>query len=168
MDENTIRAADAISEALDDGYDIAEFTANALCTAAAEAGGIEELLANRSGSWEADLVRRLMEGTAGDDLARFRKQEPEPGRCDAELRYVRGTWRLEVRVPEMLVQGGWPTTHLGTDQAAVPTVEQRTEALGPLGYRPADPERVGWTWSEVQESPDLPPVLVAYTTVRPL
>src|SRR5262249_21237478 len=41
--------------------------AHALATAAARLGGIEELLAGRPGSWEADLVRQLVAGTVGWD-----------------------------------------------------------------------------------------------------
>ncbi|WP_405425539.1 hypothetical protein [Streptomyces erythrochromogenes] len=59
--------AAAITEALHDGHDIAEFIAHALCQVAADEGGIEEVLRNRSGSWEAGHVRSLMEGTAGPD-----------------------------------------------------------------------------------------------------
>lgn len=82
IDDLTRRAADAITEALDDGIDVAEFLAHALCTVAAEQGGIEEVLRNRSGSWEAGHVRNRMEGTVGPDnegLELYRKDaEPEP------------------------------------------------------------------------------------------
>ncbi|MFE4574627.1 hypothetical protein [Streptomyces chartreusis] len=67
MDDLTRRAADAIAEALDNGVDVAEFVAHALCRVAADEGGIEEVLRNRSGSWEAGHVRSLMEGTVGPD-----------------------------------------------------------------------------------------------------
>lgn len=45
--------------------DFADFIAGALTAVAANVGGREELLAGRSGSWEADLVRQLIAGTAG-------------------------------------------------------------------------------------------------------
>ncbi|MER7688650.1 hypothetical protein [Streptomyces sp. NPDC097610] len=49
MDDLTRRAADTIAEALDDGRDVAEFLAHALCTVAADEDGTEEVLRNRSG-----------------------------------------------------------------------------------------------------------------------
>ncbi|WP_330335741.1 hypothetical protein OHS33_39545 (plasmid) [Streptomyces sp. NBC_00536] len=76
MDHLTRRAADVIAEALADGRDVAEFLAHALCTVAAKEGGTEEVLRNRSGSWEAGYVRSLMEGTVGPDgeaLATYRE-----------------------------------------------------------------------------------------------
>jgi hypothetical protein len=60
-------AAGAIAAALDEGRDVAEFLAHALCTVAADRGGIEAVLRNRPGSWEAEHIRRLMEGTVGPD-----------------------------------------------------------------------------------------------------
>ena len=94
MDRRTRRTADAITEALDEGRDVAEFLAHALCYVAAKEGGTEEVLCNRSGSWEAGHVRSLMEGTVGPDaeaLDWYRKDaEPETGLCDAELRFKQG------------------------------------------------------------------------------
>lgn len=172
MDDRNRRAAAAITDALDDGVDVAEFLANALCTVAAKEGGIEEVLRNRSGSWEAGHIRSLMEGTVGPDgegLAMYRKDdEPEPGLCDAELRRTQGGWRMEVKVPAMLLSGGWPTTEFSGRGPTAPTVTERNEALEELGYRPADPERVGWNWIEAQESPDEPAYFIAHTQVRPL
>lgn len=172
MDDLTRRTAADIWEALDDGVDVAEFLAHALCQVAAEQGGIEEVLRNRSGSWEAGHVRNLMEGTVGPDgegLAMYRKaDEPEPGLCDAELRSSQGVWRLDVRVPALLLTGGTPTTEFTGRGTTVPTVAERNEALAALGYRVADPDRVGWTWIEAQEAPDQPVYFIAHTPVRPL
>lgn len=75
MDDLIERAAAVITEALDEGSDIGEFLADALCRVAAAEGGIEEVLRNRSGSWEAGHIRNLMEGTVGPDgegLAAYR------------------------------------------------------------------------------------------------
>lgn len=46
--------------------DFADLTAQVLTSVAANLGSVETLLAGRPGSWEADLVRRLVDGTAGD------------------------------------------------------------------------------------------------------
>lgn len=51
-DRSSRRAIAAIAEALDDGGDVAEFLAHARCTVAAQEGGVEEVLRNRSGSAE--------------------------------------------------------------------------------------------------------------------
>lgn len=172
MDDRNSRAAAAITDALDDGVDVAEFLANALCTVAAKEGGIEEVLRNRSGSWEAGHVRSLMEGTVGPDgegLEMYRKDdEPEPGLCDAELRFKRGEWHLDVRVPGLLGNGPRTKVPTSTEGPTAPTVTERNAALEELGYRPADPERVGWNWIEAQESPDQPAYFIAHTQVRPL
>ena len=157
MDDRNRRAAAVIAEALDDGVDVAEFLAHALCTVAAKEGGIEEVLRNRSGSWEAGHVRNLMEGTVGPDgegLDMYRAAEPETKGCDAELRRTQGGWRLEVRVPGRTLTGGWPTIEFSGRGTTVPTVTERNEALEELGYRPVDPESVGWNWIEAQEFPD--------------
>jgi hypothetical protein len=49
------------------GYDVAEFVAHAAAYAANHLGGTEELLSNRSGSWEASHLRELLVGTVGPD-----------------------------------------------------------------------------------------------------
>jgi hypothetical protein len=67
MDATTRQAVTAITAALQEGHDVAEFLAHALCYVAAQQGGIDAVLRNRPGSWEADHVRRLMAGTVGED-----------------------------------------------------------------------------------------------------
>src|SRR5689334_5382087 len=85
MDNLIRRAADVIAEALEEGRDVTEFLAHALCTVAAKEGGTEEVLRNRPGSWEAGYIRSLMEGTVGPDgegLAVYRQEAgPETGSC---------------------------------------------------------------------------------------
>lgn len=59
--------------------DFGEIACQVLTTVAANVGGVEELLAGRPGSWEADYVRQIVHSTAGDrpeDLAPWRT---EPG-----------------------------------------------------------------------------------------
>ncbi|WP_042404445.1 DUF6303 family protein [Streptacidiphilus carbonis] len=170
-DQNSRRAAAAIAEALDDGVDVAEFLAHALCTVAAAEGGVEEVLRNRSGSWEAGHLRSLMEGTVGPDgegLAAHRK-DAEPETFEAELRPKQGGWRLDVRLPG-LPGSGWPTTSFSDRGTTVPTVTERNAALEALGYRPADPdaEHVGWAWIEAQETADEAAYFIGVTRVLPL
>jgi hypothetical protein len=66
-DATTRQAVAAITAALHEGRDVAEFLAHALAYVAAAEGGIEEVLRNRSGSWEAGHLRSLLEGTVGPD-----------------------------------------------------------------------------------------------------
>jgi hypothetical protein len=56
-----------------------------MAAAAAHVGGIEALLGGRSGSWEPDLVRQLVDGTAdtADSDDRPWAFRTEPGRADA-------------------------------------------------------------------------------------
>ncbi|WP_158021585.1 helix-turn-helix domain-containing protein [Mycolicibacterium chubuense] len=56
--------------------DWAEFITLALAGAAANAGGIETVLAGRPGSWEAEMIRRTLQSTVFDDkdLLRHRTQ----------------------------------------------------------------------------------------------
>lgn len=173
MDDRNRRAAAAITEALEDGVDVAEFLANALCTVAAKEGGIEEVLRNRSGSWEAGHLRNLMEGTVGpngEGLDMYRAAEPETKGYDAELRRTQGGWRLDVQVPGRTPTGGWPTIEFSGRGTTVPTVTERNEALEELGYRPVDPERgaLGWSWIEAQEFPDQAAYFIGTLQVRSL
>ncbi|MEU3279243.1 DUF6303 family protein [Streptomyces antibioticus] len=174
MDNLTRRAADVIAEALEDGRDVAEFLAHALCYVAAKEGGTEEVLRNRSGSWEAGHVRNLMEGTVGpygEGLDGYRQDaEPETESYDAELRRTQGGWRLQVQVPGMLAKGDWPTTEFSGRGPTMPTVAERDAALEELGYRPVDPERgaLGWSWIEAQEFPDQAAYFIGTVQVRPL
>jgi hypothetical protein len=47
--------------------DFADFLAHVLAAVAANVGSVERVTAGRPGSWEADLVHRLVFGTVGDD-----------------------------------------------------------------------------------------------------
>jgi hypothetical protein len=75
MNDLDRQAIDVISSALESGVDVAAFLATALCAIAAREGGVEEVLRNRPGSWEAMHIRGLMEGTVGpygEELGRYR------------------------------------------------------------------------------------------------
>jgi hypothetical protein len=58
--------------------DFADFLAAVLASVTANVGGVERLLAGRPGSWEADLVRQLVEGTVGSDEAYLLEHRTEP------------------------------------------------------------------------------------------
>jgi hypothetical protein len=49
-----------------------------VAAAAANLGGIEELLAGRPGSWEADQVRTMLHSTVGCDDAQLLGHRTEP------------------------------------------------------------------------------------------
>lgn len=57
-----------------DPVDWPQFVATALTAAAANVGGTEIALRGRPGSWEADAVRQLVDGTGGDDLTGWRTE----------------------------------------------------------------------------------------------
>lgn len=83
--QTRVRGAGTPSE-VTEPVDFADIVAQVLTAVAANVGSVEALLAGRPGSWEADLVRRLLEGTAGedvDDLVR-RRTEPVLLELDAE------------------------------------------------------------------------------------
>ena len=79
--ENAARAAytrsavRALSHALVCEPDWPGWLAQVLASVAADAGGSSALTASRPGSWEADLVDRLVRGTVGYDDAFL----PAPG-----------------------------------------------------------------------------------------
>lgn len=58
--------------------DFAEFVTLAVAGAAANLGGIEQALAGRSGSWEADKVRDLLHATVGYDEQHLLDHRTEP------------------------------------------------------------------------------------------
>lgn len=58
--------------------DFAEFLTRAVAAAAANADGIEALLAGRPGSWEAEHVRNMLHSTVGFDDAQLLEHRTEP------------------------------------------------------------------------------------------
>ncbi len=60
-------ARDAVLQAVDHEHDFAGWFAFVLAAAASELGSTAALTAQRPGSWEADLVQRLVKGTVGWD-----------------------------------------------------------------------------------------------------
>lgn len=58
--------------------DFAEAACRVITAVAANAGGVEALLAGRPGSWEADLVRQIVRGTAGEGERELMHHRTEP------------------------------------------------------------------------------------------
>lgn len=58
--------------------DFAEFVTLAVAGAAANLGSIEQILAGRPGSWEADSVRQMLISTVGDDEHYLLEHRTEP------------------------------------------------------------------------------------------
>lgn len=56
--------------------DFADLAAHVLTSVAANLGGAESLLAGRPGSWEADVLRQLINGTAPEDEIHRYRTEP--------------------------------------------------------------------------------------------
>jgi hypothetical protein len=63
--EHTDAAVDAVLAAVAAPPRFAEWLAHVLAAAAAELGSTAALTADRPGSWESDLVDRLVRGTVG-------------------------------------------------------------------------------------------------------
>lgn len=68
--------------------DFAAIVAQVLTAVAANVGSGETLLAGRSGSWEADLVRQLVNGTAGEDPDDLLSWRTEPVRLEFDAEDV--------------------------------------------------------------------------------
>ncbi|MEU7802608.1 hypothetical protein AB0B10_25450 [Micromonospora arborensis] len=81
--QTRVRGAGTPSEATEP-VDFADIAAHVLTSVAANLGGVEALLAGRPGSWEADLVRRLIEGTTGEDRILAWRTEPHQLHLDVE------------------------------------------------------------------------------------
>lgn len=79
-DETMARTVAALNDARRAGFDMGEFICHTVTAAAANAGGAEELLSVRTGSWEADYVRQIIRSTAGEDLADLLRHRTEPVR----------------------------------------------------------------------------------------
>lgn len=98
--------------------DFAEFAALALAATAANVGGIEELLAGRPGSWEADHLRNLLTSTVGYDEQHLWEHRTEPvviavpvdqilneiGVRDVFDDSAREVWRLQAEVGDELTE----------------------------------------------------------------
>jgi Helix-turn-helix len=88
---NTSRAVEALTRAARTEHDFAGWLASVLAQVAGQLGSSDALIEGRPGSWEADLVDRLVKGTVGWDD----KYLPGPrGKLtDAQVRDIR--WRYD-------------------------------------------------------------------------
>jgi hypothetical protein len=76
--QSLLDAITVLTGAARTGSDFAEFATHAVAGAAANLGGIEELLAARPGSWEAHHVRELLTATVGHDQQHLHRYRTEP------------------------------------------------------------------------------------------
>jgi hypothetical protein len=83
----TDRAVAAILEAAWNEHDFGGWLASTLSQVASELGSSDALTARRPGSWEADLVQRLVKGTVGwndECLSDYTKDDPTRDAGDRE------------------------------------------------------------------------------------
>lgn len=90
-------------EAEPERTDFADFLASALAAVAANVGGQATLLAGRSGSWEADLVRQLVAGTVGYDDEHLWSHRTDPLNITLYVDEIVNelSWSLEGESPTM-------------------------------------------------------------------
>jgi hypothetical protein len=81
QDDYTSEAVTAITQAARAEHDFSGWLATVLCRAAAKLGSSDALTQGRPGSWEAALVRALVQGTVPDDelLAQYRQDAGQDG-----------------------------------------------------------------------------------------
>jgi hypothetical protein len=72
--------------------DWAAFVAVAVAAAAANAGGVEEALAGRGGSWEAERVRQLLHSTVGGDAEFLWEHRTDPVRITLHVENIIGDY----------------------------------------------------------------------------
>lgn len=115
--------ADRDGRSVSGHIDWAEFVTLALAGAAANAGGIENVLAGRSGSWEADHVRQLLISTVGGDEQQLREHRTEPVVVEVfvdEIMVDLGMWKAYDNAQQEL-------TRRYADLASATTAEQAHE-----------------------------------------
>ena len=80
--------------------DFGEIACFVITTVAANRGGVEELLAGRPGSWEADYVRRIVLSTAGEDVSDLLRYRTEPVRLSLDVEGVFSDFGLDALYEE--------------------------------------------------------------------
>lgn len=133
--------------------DWAEFVTLALAGAAANVGGIDDALAGRPGSWEADHVRNLLTCTVGADEQQLLGHRTEPVVVDVfvdEIMVDLGMWKAYDDAQQELTRRYADCTSATTAQSsgmATPTVEQeqRLDELAELEERLENQRLRDWT-----------------------
>jgi hypothetical protein len=123
--------------------DWAEFVSLALAGAAANVGGIDDALAGRPGSWEADHVRSLVTSTVGEDEQQLLGHRTEPVIVDVfvdEIMAELGMWKAYDDAQQELTGRYTDCTSATPVEASkmpMPTVEQeqRLDELAELEER---------------------------------
>src|SRR5690606_37979737 len=75
---HTVTAAGTERHMPQSRMDAADLIGDVVTATAANLGGIDELLAGRTGSWEAALVRQMLEGATGGDEAVLAEYRTDP------------------------------------------------------------------------------------------
>ncbi|SBS76645.1 Helix-turn-helix protein [uncultured Mycobacterium sp.] len=123
--------------------DWAEFVTLALAGAAANVGGIETILAGRSGSWEAECVRQTLNSTAADNVDLMRHRT-DPITVDlwveAVLAYSTDTTEDDYQAAEMELMAREEAVALPDD---IPP--------GPGPFSTDDPRLAGIDWVSVED-----------------
>lgn len=134
-----VDAVSVLTAAARTSPDFAEFVTHALAGAAANLGGIEELLAGRPGSWEAHQLRELLTATVGHDEQYLHGHRTEPlvirVHVDdvlheigyADLYYLDADIELNRR--EDAIYAAAPAVLTGEAQTALDALEQLRERL---------------------------------------
>lgn len=122
--------------------DWAEFVTLALAGAAANAGGIEPILAGRPGSWEAECVRQTLQSTVVDDTDLLRHRT-EPVIVDLWVDSILNT--LEDPTDDEYVNA-----HIALDQRAA-AIPHPTD-LPPGPFSPNDPRITAADWVDVDDN----------------
>lgn len=105
-------AIHALTAVAESGADFAEVACHVITAVAANRGTVEDLLKTRNGSWEADLIRNIVLGTAGDDPDVLQSRRTKPILIDFD--------------PDQLVDDLGLTTQFDT---AIQRLEQEAELL---------------------------------------
>ncbi len=133
--------------------DWAEFVTLALAGAAANVGGIDDALADRPGSWEADHVRNLLTSTVGEDEQQLLGHRTEPVVVDVfvdEIMADLGMWKAYDDAQQELTRRYADCTSATTaefSEMPTPTVEQeqRLDELAELEERLDNQRLRDWT-----------------------
>ncbi|WP_396908327.1 XRE family transcriptional regulator [Mycolicibacterium sp.] len=122
--------------------DWAEFVTHALAGAAANIGGVEQILAGRAGSWEAEVVRRALQATVGADDEYLLQHRTEPVLIDlwveSILQYTSDTAYDDYRAAEQ---------ELWERENAIPEPDD----LPPGPFSADDPRIAAVDWISVDE-----------------